>query len=43
MRRAFFLVTACLLLLGASDCSKSFKSPAHSVDRCFFEPWRPNC
>jgi len=43
MRRAFLLLTACFLLLGTSECEKTFQSPAYNVDRCHFEPWRPNC
>lgn len=33
-----------LLLASLTACeSKHFESPSKTLDRCFWEPWRPNC
>jgi hypothetical protein len=44
MRSWVRILLGCLLLAGLAACqSKGYRAPADTLDRCFWEPWRPNC
>jgi hypothetical protein len=38
-----FAVALALAALSACEGGGSYQAPAYNLDKCFWEPWRPNC
>jgi hypothetical protein len=44
-RRALPVLLAALAVIALTACEggSSYQAPAYNLDKCFWEPWRPNC
>jgi hypothetical protein len=39
----FLLAALAIAALGACEGGGSYQAPAYNLDKCFWQPWLPNC